>query len=323
MKAVALFFLSLASMATAPAESLKLAQTIQLPGVEGRIDHLSIDVAGSRLFIAALGNNSVEVVDLKAGKVVRSLTGLSEPQGVLYIPAVNRLYVANGGDGALRVFDGATFAPLAAIPLGKDADNVRYDEENKEIYVGYGSGALARVNIETNTLLSRISLSAHPESFQLEANGSRIFVNVPGSHKVTVVDRSTGKELAHWSLGLAAANFPLALDESNHRAFVGCRLPSRLLVFDTMSGKEVAKLELNGDCDDIFYDSVRRQIYASCGEGFINVFSQSDADHYSLKSVTKTAPKARTCLFRDSQIFLAIPKSAGRPAEIHCYDLPK
>jgi DNA-binding beta-propeller fold protein YncE len=321
MNASAFFLACLVGVVATDAQVLKLVQTIPLPSVEGRIDHASLDAVGGRLFVPALGNNTVEVVDLKAGKVVRSLSGFSEPQGLLYLAEFNRLYVANGGDGALRILDGTTFAAVAAIKFDDDADNVRYDAAAKQVYVGYGNGALGIVDAEKNALVGTIPLSAHPESFQLEKSGSRIFVNVPHSHVVAVVDRSSRKLLGTWALGLVAANFPMALDDVNHRAFIACRLPARLLVFDTGSGHEIGKLDLHGDCDDVFYDAKRHQIYASCGEGFIDVFSQTDADHYALKAAVKTVGKARTSFFADHRIYLAVPRQGSAEAAIRVYEV--
>ena len=304
------------------AQSLQLAQTIPLPRADGRIDHLSLDAAGGRLFVASLGHNTVEIVDLKAGRVARSLPGFSEPQGVYYLAELNRLYVANGGTGAMDVLDGSSFARLASIKCGDDADNVRYDATAKQIYVGYGSGALGIIDPAKNTLLGSIPLGSHPESFQLEPDGSRIFVNVPGSHTIAVVDRTARKVVTNWSLGLVAANFPLALDAAHHRAFVACRVPARLLVFDTESGRELAKLDLHGDCDDVFFDAQRRQIYASCGDGFIDVFTQTDPDHYSRKESLPTPPRARTSLFDGEHLYLAAPRAGGEEARILIYHFP-
>ena len=237
------------------------------------------------------------------------------------MPEFNRLYIANGGDGALRVYDGTTFAPVTVVQFADDADNVRYDAAAKQVYAGYGSGSLGIIDAATNMVVGDIPLGAHPESFQIEKNGSRVFINVPRSHHVAVANRDERKATGTWALGMVAANFPMALDEASHRAFVGCRTPSRLLVFDTLSGKEVAKLDLHGDCDDLFFDATRRQIYASCGEGFIDVFSQTDADHYALKIAAKTVAKARTCFYRGDKIYLAVPKRRDQDAEIRCYKL--
>jgi YVTN family beta-propeller protein len=299
--------------------TLTWERAVPLPGVTGRIDHFAHDATGARLFVAALGNNTVEVVDLAAGKVVRSIKGLAEPQGVYFLPDLNRLYVANGGDGVLRVFDGTTFAPVATVKFDDDADNVRYDAAAQRLYVGHGGGGLSAVDLVTNEIVADMPLSAHPESFQLEQKGPLIFVNVPGSHQVAVVDRRKNAVVARWSPGMAAANFPMTLDEANHRLMIACRAPARLLVLDTMSGKEVAKLDLHGDCDDLFYDAARRQLYASCGEGFIDVFSQTDADRYVLKEAIATERKARTCFFDGARVYLAVPQRGDQPARIQCY----
>jgi len=323
MKSPAIFAAAFAFASPLAAASLTLERTILLPGVEGRIDHFSLDATGHRLFVAALGNNTVEVVSLAEGKVIRSLTGLAEPQGVFFVPDANRLYVANGGDGAVRVFDGTTFAVTATVKFDDDADNLRYDAAAKRLYVGHGGGALGAIDAARGGIAVDVPLKAHPESFQLEKNGSRAFVNVPGAHHIAVVDREKKSVIATWSLGLAAANFPMALDEANHRLVVACRVPARLVVFDTESGKEVAKLDLHGDCDDLFFDPARRQLYASCGEGFIDVFSQTDADHYALKEAVKTEAKARTGFFDGERIYLAVPKQGDRPAEVRCYRIEK
>ncbi len=301
--------------------SLTLERTIPLPGVEGRIDHFSVDVPGARLFVAALGNNTVEVVDLKQGRVVRSLTGFAEPQGVVFLPEINRLYVAGGGDGTLRILDGTSFETIKSVSVGDDADNLRSDPSGTQVYVGYGSGALGVLDAATGEVVARLPLDAHPESFQLEQAGPRIFVNMPGAHAVVVVDRKQKRVVANWSTGLAAGNFPMALDETHHRLFVACRLPARLLVFDTGSGREVARLDLHGDCDDLFCDTARRRLYASCGEGFIDVFEQTATDQYNRVESVRTEAKARTCYFTGDFLYLAVPRCGNQSAEIRCYRL--
>jgi hypothetical protein len=198
---------------------------------------------------------------------------------------------------------------------------VRYDATAKQILVGYGkeSGGLAIVDAATGKTVADIPLSAHAESFQLEKSGVRVFVNVPRSKQIAVVDRQQKRVVATWLVASAGGNYPMALDESSHRLYLGCRTPARLLVVDTGSGKEVAQLELHGDCDDLFFDAARHQLYASCGEGFIDVFTQTDADHCALKESVATVAKARTCYFDGQQIFLAVPKRGNQPAEIRCY----
>ena len=261
---------------------LRLLRTIALPDVKGRIDHFTVDTTGQRLFVAALGNNSVEVLDLKAGKRLRSISGCNRPQGVLFLPKGNLLFVANGGDGRLRIYDCSSFNPLVTIGALDDADNLRYDAKLDRVYVGYGDGALGVVNPVTGVLTGSIKLLGHPESFQLEGDGNRIFANVPGAGHVAVIDRHTRTVLEAWLLPDAHANFPMALDERDHRLFVGCRNPARLVVLDTTTGKRVNDLAISGDTDDLFYDPQRKRIYVSCGEGFIDVIEQRDVDSYKL-----------------------------------------
>ncbi len=227
--------------------------------------------------------------------------------------------MANGGDGRVFFFDGTSFKPVGAVELGDDADNVRYDATRKRIMVGYGSGALAVIDPQSREVTSRIALGAHPESFQIEAGNARAFVNVPDAHALDVVDLKQAAVTGSYSLGLVAANFPMALDGVNHRLFVGCRLPSRLLVFDTGSGAKIATLQLHDDCDDLFFDPKRRQIYASCGEGYLDIFSQRDADHYELKRSEETHQGARTSFFDGNRIFLAVPRQGEQQAELDIY----
>ncbi|MEO6971248.1 MAG: hypothetical protein ABI217_10180, partial [Chthoniobacterales bacterium] len=267
----------------------RLIQTIALPNVKGRIDHLAADVEGRRLFVCALGNNSVEVVDLKLAKQVQSIQGLGAPQGVAYIPQLGRLVAANDEGGRVNFYEGRDLRPAGVVDLKDDADNVRYDAQSKRVYVGYGSGAVAILDPSSAQLVGSIGLTAHPESFQLERGGSRIFANVPEAGEVVVLDRRQRKTLARWSTGGAAANFPMALDEKNARLFIGCRRPARLIVLDTAAGKVVASLGISGDVDDIFYDAERKRIYAICGAGMIDVIKQRDADHYQIDGAIRTA----------------------------------
>ncbi|HEY1215507.1 MAG TPA: YncE family protein [Bryobacteraceae bacterium] len=301
-------------------EPLRLEKTIPLPDVQGRIDHMSIDVKNHRLFMAALGNNTVEVIDTEEGKRIHTIPGLHEPQGVLYLPEANRLYIANGGDGTLRIFDGSSYELIKSIKLGEDADNVRFDATKKQVYVGYGTGALAVMN-EDGTKVAEINLDAHPESFQLEKNGPRLFVNLPKSRKVAVVDRTKGSVVATWSTGAAFSNYPMALDEHDQRLFIVCRLPARLLVLDTNTGKIIQKLPVIGDSDDVFYDSARKRIYATGGEGGISVYQQDDTDHYRETAKLPTAKGARTSFFSSDlrQLFVAVRRQGAEPASIRVY----
>src|SRR5262249_18211336 len=253
-------------------------------------------VAGQRLFVSALGNNTVEVVDLKAGKRTNSISGLHEPQGALYVADKSRLFVASGKDGTVKVFDGNSLQLLKTIEYGDDADNLRYDSARQRIYVGFGGGALGELDTDGQKT-AETKLDAHPESFQLEKNSARIYVNLPGSRKVAVADREKHSVLTTWGTGLSLGNYAMALDEADHRLFVVSRFPARLVVFDTENGKAVQKLPAVGDCDDVFFDPARKRIYATGGDGAISVFEQQDLDHYHEVARIQTVKGARTSFF--------------------------
>lgn len=307
-----------------PAPLLQLTETIPLPKVDGRIDHMAIDAAGKRLFLAALGNNTVEVLDLEKSERVQELTELDEPQGVAWEPTLGRLAVASGNGASLSLYAGAPLTRIAKVKTLPDADNVRIDAAEGLAYVGCGEdgkGALVSIGLEKGDEIGRIALSGHPESFQLEHDGKRIFVNIPTSRCIAVVDRTTGKVVATWPLDRAEENFPMALDEQNHRLFVGCRKPAELLVLDTESGKIVARYDCVGDTDDIFFDAARRRLYVIGGEGRIDVFAQEDADRYRLAGQIATAPGARTALFaaETGMLYMAVPHREGQRAEIRIF----
>jgi len=303
-----------------PPAALQPSGTISMPNVQGRIDHLAVDVPGRRLFVAALGNNTMEVLDLARAKLLTSLPGFSEPQGIRYLADRKRVAVANGGTGAVMFLDGAALTTADTAKTSGDADNVRYDEKSGRVYVGYGNGALG-VFDATGKSIANIALAAHPESFQLETNGPRIFVNIPGTKQIAVIDRNKGAVAASWPVTAASANYPMALDEANHRLFVGCRQPAKLLVYDTTSSSLVTTVDIVGDTDDLFYDAARKRLYVIGGEGFISVIEQQDANHYQTLARIPTAAGARTGLFVPelNELFVAVPRRGAQLAEVRIF----
>jgi len=294
---------------------LQLEAKIPLGDVRGRIDHLAIDVGRRRLFVAELGNDSVGVIDLAAGKVIHRISGLAEPQGVGYVPATDTLFVANARDGSVRMFRGTDYAPAGQIDLGSDADNIRIDAAAGRLFVGYGNGALAVIDAATGRKTADIPLRAHPESFRLDRNSGRIFVNLPAVRAITVVDSATGKEQAVWPMRDAAGNFPMALDDD--RVLVGFRDPAKLGVFAAKDGRVLALLDSCGDTDDLFADSKRGYILMSCGDGFLDVFS-AETDSYARIARIRTAAGARTSLFVPEldRLFLAVREVPDERAAI-------
>lgn len=311
--------------------ALALEKRFPLLDVNGRIDHFSADVKGHRLFLSALGNYTVEVLDAQDGRRLKTLPDLEEPQGVYYDGASQRLFVATG-DGNTRIYDGATFQLLETVKFSDDADNVRYDVRGRGVVVGYGgekalrgrpagSGALAF--LDTNgKQTGEIGVDAHPESFQLEKNGTRVFVNVPDRGEIQVADVVKKAAIARWPTTTAMSCFPMALDEAQQRLFVGCRRPARLLVFDTAAGKMVNSLDAVGDTDDLFYDAARRRVYVIGGQGFVDVFQQGDADQYVRLARYPTVPGARTGYFVPEwgKLFVAVPHRGEQRAEILVYE---
>lgn len=295
---------------------MALERKISLGEVRGRIDHLAIDTKRQRLFIAELGNNTLGVVDLAAGKVLRTITGLSEPQGVAYVPFTDSVFVANAGDGSVHVLHGDDLAPIGRIELGEDADNVRADAQRNRVLVGYGNGALAVIDPATRTKVSDIRLKGHPEGFQIDETGTKVFVNVPDARDVEVADLASA---ANRSLPMqgAGSNFPMAIDRDGHRVLVVFRNPPTLMALSSQDGRIVAKNETCGDADDVFVDPKRRRVYVSCGEGVVDVLEQGEAGYRRLVHVP-TVSGARTSLFVPEldRLFVAVRARSGEPAAI-------
>jgi DNA-binding beta-propeller fold protein YncE len=311
-------------------EALSLQTRIPLPAVKGRIDHFSVDVKGRRLFVAAVENHTLEVIDLKSGQRVHTITDLAEPQGVFYEPSTNHLFLACGLDGVTKILDGVSFQVFATVKFPDDADNIRYDPRGKGVIVGYagakhlrkreeGTGGLGFID-SNGKKTGDIVIDAHPESFQLETSGSRIFVNVPDKKEIEVIDATKCSVLARWPVS-AEDNFPMALDEAHHRLFIGVWRPPRLLVFDTETGKQVAAGEIAGKTDDLFYDSARHRVYVLTSAGYLEVFEQKDADHYDQIAHYPIPPRSQTGLFVPEwgKLFVAVPAQNEQSAEIRVY----
>jgi YVTN family beta-propeller protein len=300
------------------------AQVVALPGVQGRIDHLAVDPAGRRLFVAALGNHTLEVLDVAAGKRMTSIPGLDEPQGVAYLPALHRIVAATRASGTVTVFDDASYQPVATLGGMSDADNLRFDAAAGLLYVGYGEGALGIIDPSSMKRTADLRLPGHPESFRLEEAGPRVFVNVPTTREILVLDRGPRSIVAHIPLGNFANNYPMSLDEGGHRLFVGVRQPARLLVYDTITNRQLAAVPCVGDTDDLFYDGRRQRVYVIGGEGYVDVYDASPAGGYPRMARIASRAGARTGLWSSDldRLFVAWPARDGRPAEVHALAPP-
>jgi YVTN family beta-propeller protein len=306
-------------MIAQPAETapLQLEAKIPLGNVRGRVDHMAIDMKRQRLFVAELGNDSVAVVDLASRALIKTIAGLREPQGVGYEPSTDTLYVANAGDGSVRVFEGADYKLIAQIELGGDADNIRIDTSVGRVFIGYGDGALAVIDPTTRRTVGDIPVKAHPEGFQIDPGTSQIFVNVPNAHSVAVVDRAAQKQIGKWPIPDHGANFPMALDPVRRQVLVIFRAPAELGVFSMTGGKLIATAETCGDADDLFVDAKRERVYVSCGAGFLDVFEPKGTTYRHIARVP-TVSGARTSLFVPEldRLLVAVRTSSAEPAAI-------
>jgi len=310
---------ALAAPVIAKAEPLQLEAKIPLGNVAGRIDHMAFDVARNRLFVAELGNNSLGVVDVQARKVIHRISGLKEPQGAGYHKAADAIYVANGGDGSVRIYRGEDFARAGAIALGDDADNVRIDPATGHVVVGFGKGALAIIDPASRAKTSEIALKAHPESFRLDPGSDRVFVNLPEARSIAVVSKANGQMLANWRQA-HGGNFAMALDDETSRVFVVFRNPAKFTALAKDTGAVIGETDTCGDIDDLFLDAKRRRVYISCGQGFIDVLDARDAAFARVARIA-TVPGARTSLFvpEVDRLFLAARAQGGQGAAIWVY----
>jgi DNA-binding beta-propeller fold protein YncE len=306
------------------APPLRLIQEIPLPGVQGRLDHFTIDPKRKRVIFSGLGNDTVQVVDAFAGRQIKQIEGLSQPQGTLYVPETDTLYVANAADGHVNIYNGTTFNLIKRIDFGpgSDPDNLRYDANAKKVYLGYGEGAIAVIDAMTNEHVGNdFKLKAHPEGFQLEQNGPRIFVNLADEKVINVIDRSTGK-ITEWQLPPGhSANFPMVLDEAGRHVIIGTRKPARMTVFNMDTGKVVASLPAAADMDDIFFDAERKRVYVAGGEGFVSVF-QEDGDKFTDMGKFESALGTRTGAWyvKRDRLYIAAPPAKGLGARLLVYE---
>ncbi|NCI49798.1 YncE family protein [Sediminibacterium roseum] len=302
-------------------KSMSLVTSVELPGVNGRIDHMAFDNFAQKIFVAALGNNTVEVVDLKNNKAIHSITNLNEPQGIAFIPERKAILVANGGNGRCDVFSSEDYQKITSIQLSGDADNVRYDAINKMIYVGYGDGGIAIIDANTFKQLGDIKLEGHPESFQLDIPHKKIYVNVPDKQQIEVIDLEKQQVTDRWKITEAKSNFPMYLDAVNRRLVIGCRRPVKLLVIDTETGKTKTSVETSSDVDDIFCDVKTGNLYLSCGGGNIDVFKRLSNDNYQLSEKIVSKSGARTSLWipQLNRLVVASPKNIMAGAALLVY----
>jgi Uncharacterized conserved protein len=311
-------------------EYLQLAKSISLPGIKGRIDHLDINLKEQIVYIAAVGSNAVEIVDLKSGKAIHTITGLDEPQGIIYIPQLNEIFVANGGNGDCYFYNANTYQKIATISLRLDADNIKYDSSERKIYVGYGSGGIAIISADTHKQVADVKLPAHPEGIELDKKNNLLYVNIPGKDMVGVVDLKTLHLVNNLTKNYRSGNFPMALDAVANRLFIGYRHPGKLAVIDTRSGNKFFVTDLTDDSDNLFYDEKTKRVYVSCGGGYsrlgyINIFQYFGGNNYKQIANIPTRNGARTSLLvpQLNLFLIAEPSVYTHDGELMVYKIVK
>jgi YVTN family beta-propeller protein len=316
-----------ASQSQAQPPAIRFVKTIVLPGIFSKFDHLAFDATGNRLFVAATGNHSVEVIDLKTGKVQQSITGLGKPHGLAWVASNGSLYVADGSLAELRVYAGAPLALAAKIKLSGDADDMVYDEQSHLLFVGHGGSdaanpaKIAVVDTEHFTLQANLDVATHPEALEIDPLSRRVFANIAGSNEVAVIGTDDKAIVGHWKLSRAADNVPLAFDGEHHLLFVACRTPGTLIALDAETGEELASLPAAGGADDLFYDPALRRVYLISGAGEVDAYQVDKAKELSPLGVLHTAAGAKTALFIPAQnlLYVGVPGTAKEPAEIRVY----
>jgi DNA-binding beta-propeller fold protein YncE len=330
--AVALFFCAAATAVAQDAQPLKLVQTIPMPNVKGRIDHMDVDVKGKRLFVAGLENGSVEVVDLQAGRWTKSIPGFLKPQGIAYVAALNKLFVASGDDGMVRVFRGDTLELLDAIKLDLGPNRVAYDAGKQVLYVGYGGkdagkdyGEVGAIGARTDKKIFDVQVAAHPSEILLDKSGETLFVFISVASKLQVIDLKKREVGATWPVSSQRPG-DAALDEASGRLLIGARTPPELVAMDSKTGKEVAHLPTTEGMDGVYFDAVRKRICISGGRGedvgSVFVYQQKGPDSYEIAGKIPTRPGAGTSFWSPelNRYYVAAPANGAEQAAILVFE---
>lgn len=292
-------------------EFLQLENTIPIPGIKGRIDHIDVDPVNKIAYLAALGNNTLEVIDLQKGITLHSISGLDEPQGVAWVSKTKEIFVANGGNGECYFYNANNYQKSATIKLESDADDVRYDLTSNKIYVGYGKGGIAVIDAGSHQQVGDVKLPAHPESFQLDIIHNRIYANIPDANLIAVIDLNKLSVITSWHRMNLSSNFPMAIDSANQEVIVGYRSPATLEI-NNVEGHSLFKYPMVNDADDLYYDEIKKRVYVSGGGGTINVFQREDSGNYKQIANIETRHGARTSFFiAELQLYLVAARAGG------------
>jgi DNA-binding beta-propeller fold protein YncE len=326
------FVCGAASVFAQDAQPLKPVQTILMPDVKGRIDHMDVDVKGKRLFVSGLENGSVEVVDLQAGRWTKRIPGFLKPQGIAYVAALNKVFVASGDDGMVRVFRGDTLELLDAVKLELGPNRVAYDEAKQVLYVGYGGkdagkdyGEVGAIDARSDKKIFDVQVAAHPSELLLDKSGDRLFVFISVVSKIQIVDIAKREVRATWPVSSQRPG-DAALDEVSGRLFLGTRTPPEMIAMDAKTGKEVAHLPTTDGMDGVYFDAARKRIYISGGRGedvgSVFVYQQKSSDSYEIAGKIPTRPGAGTSFWSPelNRYYVAAPATGQEPAAILVFE---
>lgn len=316
--------LPFAGHAHAAEPALELIQTIVLKGKAGKLDHLALDAKRERLFLANTVNGTLDIVDLKAGKLLKQVPGQTGIQGIAYAGDIDRVFVGLGGGGLCNVYGGEQYQPLKTIKFSGDSDNVRYDPVTHLTFVAHDEKALGIIDAKSYAVMPDLKLPGTAEGFQIETKRPRLYLCIPSPSQVLVIDTEKKEIVAIYPVKMASNGHPLAIDEANKRIFIGCRTEPLMVVLDSETGKEIASVAIPKDIDDLHYDAKRKRVYASCGEGFLAVIRQESPDKYELEDKIATIKQAKTSLFAPeaSRLYLAVPRQQNQEGpEIRVYKI--
>jgi DNA-binding beta-propeller fold protein YncE len=323
------------AVTTAQAQSpapLRLVTKLSMPApVQGKFDHLGIDEKGRRLFVAAESVHQVLVFDLKSGKYLRSIEGSEIPHAIFVRGDRNRIYVTDGGSGALKVYDGGTFALLKTIPLKLDADSIGYDPATHLLYIDNGGGdahesfsMLSIVDTTRDEKLGDTKIDGDTlEAMALEKSSDRMYVNNPAKNQVDELDRKKRSIVASWPVTKGKRNVAMALDDAGHRLFVASR-SGDISVFDTGTGKELTSMPIGKGVDDLAFDPASKRIYAPCGgDGLIYVYQEGAKDEYTLIGKVPSGPGGKNALLDRSldRYFVIVPPKGATAGAVYAYAL--
>ena len=313
------------------AEPVKLVAKYSMPAdVKGRFDHLGVDLSGQRLFLTAETAHEVLVFDLATGKFMRALTGIGIPHAIFCREDLNRIYITDGGAGELKDYDAKTYRLLGAAKLKVDADSIGYDPTTHYLYVDNGGGdahetfsMLSVVDTTSGEKVADIKIDGETlEAMAVERFSPKLYVNNPAKNEVDVVNRETRSVTASWPVTKGKRNVAMALDESSHRLFVACR-SGALVVFDTETGKELQSLPIANGVDDLVFEPTHKRLYAACASGELDVYEETDPDHYASVGKVPTAQGAKNEVLVESlhRLFTTVPPHGDAPGQVCVYEI--